>query len=185
MKNYAVITGASAGLGTEFAKQLAAKGYKLILTARREERLNNLAEELPVECVIIPADLSKTEECLRFFELVKDKKIDVFVNNAGFGDCNSFLESDLDKELDMIDVNVKAMHTLCKLFLQKMQKENHVVNVSMEHLPKSFVLAGKPAHSMREGRKAAREARRDTKVYISPLASSTLKKRAEKAEFED
>ncbi len=132
MKNYAVITGASAGLGTEFAKQLAAKGYKLILTARREERLNNLAEELPVECVIIPADLSKTEECLRFFELVKDKKIDVFVNNAGFGDCNSFLESNLDKELDMIDVNVKAMHTLCKLFLQKMQKENHgyILNVA-------------------------------------------------------
>ena len=64
MKNYAVVTGASAGLGTEFAKQLAERGYKLILTARREERLKNLAESLNVECVIIPADLSKKEECL-------------------------------------------------------------------------------------------------------------------------
>lgn len=132
MKNYAVITGASAGLGTEFAKQLADKGYKLILTARREERLKNLAEELKVECVVIPADLSKTEECLRFFDAIQDKKIDIFINNAGFGDCNLFLEGDLNKELDMIDVNVKAMHTLCKLMLQKMQKENHgyILNVA-------------------------------------------------------
>jgi len=132
MKNYAVITGASAGLGTEFAKQLADKGYKLILTARREERLKALAESLPVECVIVPADLSKTEECLRFFDLIKDYKVDIFINNAGFGDCNSFLDSDLSMELDMIDVNVKAMHTLCKKMLQKMQKENHgyILNVA-------------------------------------------------------
>ena len=132
MKNYAVVTGASAGLGTEFAKQLANRGYKLILTARREDRLKNLAEELPVECVVIPADLSKTEECLRFFDIIKDMKIDIFINNAGFGDCNSFLESDLNKELDMIDVNIKAMHTLCKRMLQKMQQENHgyILNVA-------------------------------------------------------
>lgn len=132
MKNYAVVTGASAGLGTEFAKQLAAKGYRLILTARREERLKNLAESLPVECIIVPADLSKTEECQRFFDIIRDKKIDIFINNAGFGDCNSFLESDLSKELNMVDVNVKAMHMLCKLMLQKMQKENHgyILNVA-------------------------------------------------------
>lgn len=132
MKNYAVITGASAGLGTEFAKQLADMGYKLILTARREERLNKLAEELPVECEVIPADLSEKEECLRFFKAIQEKKIDIFINNAGFGDCNLFLEGDLEKELDMIDVNVKAMHTLCKLVLQKMQKEKHgyILNVA-------------------------------------------------------
>jgi len=132
MKNYAVITGASAGLGTEFAKQLADKGYKLILTARREERLKNLAESLSVECVIIPADLSKKEECLRFFESIKAYKIDIFINNAGFGDCDSFLKSDLEMELDMVDVNIRAMHILCKKMLQKMQKENHgyILNVA-------------------------------------------------------
>lgn len=132
MKQYAVITGASAGLGYEFAKQLAAKGYKLILTARREERLKQLAEELSVECKIVPADLSKTEECIRFFDEIKEKKIDIFINNAGFGDCCLFLEGELAKELDMIDVNVKAMHTLFKLILQKMQKENrgYILNVA-------------------------------------------------------
>jgi len=132
MKNYAVITGASAGLGTEFAKQLAEKGYKLILTARREDRLKALAESLPVECIIVPADLSKTEECLRFFDTIKDRKVDIFINNAGFGDCNAFLDSDLSMELDMIDVNIKAMHTLCKKMLRKMQTENHgyILNVA-------------------------------------------------------
>ena len=132
MKNYAVITGASAGLGTEFAKQLAEKGYQLILTARREDRLKALAESLPVECVIVPADLAKTEECLRFFEVIKEMKVDIFINNAGFGDCNPFLEGDLATELDMIDVNIKAMHTLCKKMLQKMQHENHgyILNVA-------------------------------------------------------
>lgn len=132
MKNYAMITGASAGLGTEFAKQLAGKGYKLILTARREDRLRKLAESLEVECIIIPADLSKKEECLRLFELIQDKKIDIFINNAGFGDCSPFLQGDLQKELDMIDVNIKAMHLLCKRMLQKMQKENHgyILNVA-------------------------------------------------------
>lgn len=132
MKQYAVITGASAGLGTEFARQLAAKGYKLILTARREDRLIHLAEELKTECEIIPADLSSTEECLRLFEKIKDKKIDIFINNAGFGDCNLFLKGDLNKELAMVDVNVKAMHTLFKLFLQKLQKEKrgYILNVA-------------------------------------------------------
>lgn len=132
MKNYAVITGASAGLGTEFAKQLAKKGYKLILTARREDRLRSLAESLPVECVIVPADLSKTEECLRFFEIIKDRKVDIFINNAGFGNCGSFLDSDITVELDMIDVNIKAMHMLCKKMVQKMQKEDHgyILNVA-------------------------------------------------------
>ena len=132
MKNYAVITGASAGLGEEFAKQLAEKGYQLILTARREARLRELAEKLPVECEIIPADLSKPEECYRFYEAIKDKKIDIFINNAGFGDCNLFLEGNLQKELEMVDLNVKALHILFKLMLQKMQNEGKgsILNVA-------------------------------------------------------
>ncbi len=132
MKNYAVITGASSGLGTEFAKQLSQKGFKIILTARREDRLKELAETLKTECVIVPADLSKTEECHRFFDAIKDKKVDIFVNNAGFGDCAEFLEGDLEKELSMIDLNIKAMHTLMKLMLRKMQKEKrgYILNVA-------------------------------------------------------
>lgn len=132
MEKWAVVTGASAGLGVEFAKQLAKKGYKLILTARREDRLQELAKKLKTECEIVPADLSKQEECFRLFEAVKDKPIEVLINNAGFGDCNHFLEGDLTKELDMIDVNIKAMHILMKLFLQKLQKEEggYILNVA-------------------------------------------------------
>lgn len=132
MEKWAVVTGASAGLGVEFAKQLAKRGYKLILTARREDRLNELAKKLKTECMVVSADLSKKEECFRFFEAVKDKPIEVFINNAGFGDCNHFLLGDLTKELDMIDVNVKAMHILMKLFLQKFQQEQqgYVLNVA-------------------------------------------------------
>lgn len=177
MKHYAVITGASAGLGTEFAKQLAEKGYKLVLTARREDRLKTLAEGLPVECIIIPADLSETEECLRFFESIKELKIDVFINNAGFGDCNPFLEGDLNKELDMIDVNVKAMHTLCKLMLQKMQKDNHgyILNVASSAglLPAGPYMAtyyATKAYVTSLTQAIARELKEmDSKVYVGAL----------------
>lgn len=177
MKNYALITGASAGLGTEFAKQLADKGFKLILTARREERLKSLAENLPVECVIIPADLSKKEECLRLCELIKDYKVDIFINNAGFGDCNSFLESDLDMELDMVDVNVKAMHILFKKMLQKMQKENHgyILNVASSAglLPAGPYMAtyyATKAYVSSLTQAVARELKEmDSKVYVGAL----------------
>ncbi len=126
MEKWAVITGASAGLGVEFAKRLAKKGYKLILTARREDRLQELAAKLKTECLVLPADLGVQEECFRFFEAIQDKPIEVFINNAGFGDCNAFVKGDLTKELDMIDVNIKAMHILMKLMLQKMQKDGRI-----------------------------------------------------------
>ena len=132
MEKWAVITGASSGLGVEFAKQMTKRGYKLILTARREDRLKELAKKLKTECEIVPADLSKEEECFRLFEAVKEKPIEVFINNAGFGDCNLFIEGDLRKELDMIDVNVRAMHILMKLFLQKLEQDGggYVLNVA-------------------------------------------------------
>ena len=125
MKGYAVVTGASSGIGAEFARQLAKKGYRLILTARRLDKLQELAEELKTECIIVLADLSRKEDCFDFFMRIKNKKIDVFINNAGFGDCNYFICGDLKKELDMIDVNVKAMHILMKLVVSKMEKEGH------------------------------------------------------------
>ncbi len=125
MKGYAVVTGASSGIGAEFARQLAKKGYRLILTARRLDKLQELAEELKTECIIVLADLSKQEDCFNFFIKIKHKKIDVFINNAGFGDCNHFIYGDLQKELDMIDVNIKAMHILMKLVVTKMEQEGH------------------------------------------------------------
>lgn len=132
MEKYAVITGASSGIGVEFAKQLAMSGYALVLTARREERLKELAERLPVSCKLIPADLEKEEECFRFFEEIRELPIEVFINNAGFGDWGRFTESSLKKELSMIRVNVQAVQILTKLVLQKMQKEGtgYILNVA-------------------------------------------------------
>lgn len=123
MKGYAVVTGASSGIGAEFARQLAKKGYPLILTGRRADKLRELAQEVNVECVIMPADLSKKLECYKFFSEIRNEKIDIFINNAGFGDCGFFVYGDLNKQEQMIDVNVKAMHVLMKLMLSKMQME--------------------------------------------------------------
>ena len=131
MKNYCLITGASSGIGREFARNLA-KNYNLILVARREDRLLELSKELDTECVIKTLDVSKRENILSFFEELKNYKIEVFINNAGFGDCGSFLETDIDKELRMIDTNVTALYLLDKLILKKMKEDNikgYVLNV--------------------------------------------------------
>lgn len=132
MKKYAVITGASAGIGVEFAKLLSGKGYTLILVARRKQRLEELATTLNTECEIITADLGKEEECYYLFESIKDKRVEIFINNAGFGDCGTFINADLEKEIDMVQLNVKAVHILTKLILHKMQEENsgYILNVA-------------------------------------------------------
>ena len=119
-KGYAVITGASSGIGTEFAKRLAKEGYPLVLVARRRERLEEVAESLPGECKIITADLSVMKECERLMKELSDTKIDVFINNAGFGFCGEILNIDNDTELNMIDLNVKSLHLLMKLALKDM-----------------------------------------------------------------
>lgn len=132
MKKYAVITGASSGIGEVFAKKLAGQGYPLVLIARRKERLQMVAEEVETKCEIITADLSVGEECLRVCELLKEKEIEIFINNAGFGDCGKFVETELKKELSMIDVNVCAMHIFAKEMLKKMQSQQYgfILNVA-------------------------------------------------------
>jgi short-subunit dehydrogenase len=131
-QEYALITGASSGIGTEFAKRLAKEGYKLILIARRKERLLDLANELETECIIITADLSDICECKKVISDIKDKKIEVFINNAGFGLCDNALNIDTTSELNMIDLNVKAMHFLAKEMLKKMTSQNkgYILNVA-------------------------------------------------------
>jgi hypothetical protein len=134
-KSYAVITGASSGIGLEFALQLAAEGYPLVLVARRRDRLEELAATFGdhhVPTIVFPADLSREEECYRLMDALSDKKVGIFINNAGFGDCGCFLETDEQKELAMIDLNVSAMHLLTKLVLRKMeyQEGGYLLNVA-------------------------------------------------------
>lgn len=125
MQKYAVITGASSGIGKEFAKQLDQKNYHLLLIARREERLKALAQQLSSHCEIIKADLSIKEECERVYQMIQDKDIEIFINNAGFGDCGSFIDGNLEKELQMINVNIQAVHIFTKYMIQYMQKRGH------------------------------------------------------------
>lgn len=131
-KKYAVITGASSGIGTEFARRLSKDGYSLILVARREERLQKLKEELQTECVILTADLTDLEACQRLTKQLDSYTIDVFVNNAGFGYCGEILGIDTEIELSMIDLNVKAVHFLTKYMLDKMEKHDrgYILNVA-------------------------------------------------------
>ena len=128
----AFITGATSGIGMEFARVFASEGYSLILTGRRTERLQALRERLNVECRIITADLAEEARCRSLLDEIADARIDVFINNAGFGAVGSFLETDPDKELSMIKVNDIAMHVLFKGVLRKMQAQGHgtILNVA-------------------------------------------------------
>ncbi len=131
---YALVTGASAGIGLEIAKYLAVKGYDLILTARRKDRLEKLRAQIlrkypDRKVIVITADLSRREECRRLFDeccaLAGSQNIDFVVNNAGMGVYGRFLETDLEKELTLIDLNVTSVHILSKLFLREMTANGH------------------------------------------------------------
>ncbi|SCX74929.1 hypothetical protein SAMN02910451_00033 [Butyrivibrio hungatei] len=128
----AFITGATSGLGAEFARRYAKEGYRLILTGRRTQRLSALKEELGTECLIITADVSDEAKCKELLNDIADEEIDVFINNAGFGTAGSFLETSLEKEISMVKVNDIAMHILFKGVLAKMHKQGHgtILNVA-------------------------------------------------------
>lgn len=128
----ALITGASSGIGREFARILHKRGYELILVARREERLKALCEELKCDAKIITMDISIRENCFRLYEAVKEDNIDLLINNAGFAVFGEFSEIDLTRELEMIDVNICAVDILMKLFLRDFIKKNkgHILNVA-------------------------------------------------------
>lgn len=128
----ALITGASSGLGREFAIALSKMGFDLILVARRKEKLETLQDELSTNVEVVPVDISSTYNCTKLFDKFKNDDIDIVINNAGFGVFGEFKNTSLDKELDLIDLNVKAVHTLTKLFIQKFTKENkgYILNVA-------------------------------------------------------
>ncbi len=122
-KNYAVITGASSGIGLEFAKRLSLEGYPLILIARRRDRLEVLRRELGTECLLLPADLARREDLIRLCEDLVGRRIDIFINNAGFGVSGPFAATEVAREIGMVDVNVTAQHVLFKYILHRMEAE--------------------------------------------------------------
>ena len=128
----ALITGASSGIGRDMARVLHRMGYGLILAARRYDRLEELKNELGGEVEIYSVDLGNKNECVEFVDKIKDKDIDFVINNAGFGLLGEFVETDLEKETEMIDVNITALHIITKEFLKIFDKKDkgHILNVA-------------------------------------------------------
>ena len=131
----ALVTGASSGIGRDIAKELAKKGYDIIAVARNREALENLKKEIDnVKVDIQILDVTNREGCIQLHdEMIKKYGfVDVVVNNAGFGTCGKFVDTDLNKEIKMIDTNITALHMLTKLFLIDMVKEDkgYIMNVA-------------------------------------------------------
>ncbi len=128
----ALITGASSGIGYSMAKYLSDLGYDLILVARDKEKLQVIQKELKTDVKIVVADLSQEDKVKDLYILCKNDNIDILINNAGFGLFGEFDSTDLSNELNMINVNIKAVHVLTKLFLKDMVKRNsgYILNVS-------------------------------------------------------
>jgi short-subunit dehydrogenase len=126
MKSYILITGASTGIGYEMALQLAQKQYNLILVARSADKLQALQKQLmqqyPIDVRMHAIDLSIPDNAIRFYQTIKSEMLPVshLVNNAGFGDYGEFLETSMDKELEMINLNISSLMVLTKLFARDM-----------------------------------------------------------------
>lgn len=128
----ALITGASSGIGKNMAYVLANKGIDLILVARNKDEMLKIKENVKVNVEVIELDLLKEKNVFKLYEMCKDGNIDILINNAGFGLFGLFTETDLDRELEMIDLNIKAYHILTKLFLKDfVEKDNgYILNVA-------------------------------------------------------
>lgn len=128
----ALITGASSGIGRDMARYLSSLGWELILTARNEESLKTLAGELNTKTEVIALDLADEKSVFSLYEKTKDSGVNLLVNNAGYGIFGAFDETSLEDELSLINVNIKAVHILTKLFLRDFKKKNsgHILNVA-------------------------------------------------------
>lgn len=128
----ALITGASSGIGREMAIYLAELKVDLILVGRNKEQLERLQNGLKVDTKVIVADLSDITKVKEIYVLTKEDNVDILINNAGFGLFGKFYETDINRELEMINTNIIAVHLLTKLFLRDMKKRNsgYILNVA-------------------------------------------------------
>ena len=133
MKKVALITGASAGLGVEFARQLSKRGHRLVLAARRKDRLDALAKELG-NARAVAIDLSKANAAAKLMADLEaaGEQVEILVNNAGFGLLGRFAERDPKRERQMIDLNVGALTDLCRAVAPGMikRKSGAILNVA-------------------------------------------------------
>jgi uncharacterized protein len=133
MNKTVLITGASSGMGLEFAKIFAREGYDLVLVARRAEPMQALQSEFPnTKVQILQKDISVQGSCQEIFDALVGTQIDILVNNAGFGDTGEFQTLGRDKQTNMIDLNVRALTELTHLFGCQMveRKAGKILNVA-------------------------------------------------------
>ena len=130
----ALVTGASSGIGREIARQLAADGTELVLVARDEERLNELARSVDVRCQVLVADLADRDAITRVEDRLRDDEsaIDLLVNNAGFGFQGALHELEPERESAVVEVNVAALHRLALAAIPRMVADGRggILNVS-------------------------------------------------------
>ena len=128
----ALITGASSGIGKEISIILNDMGYDVILVAKNKKKLEKFASTLSGNVEIFDTDISSTYNCMKLYNKVKKEDIEIVVNNAGFGLFGEFTETKIDKEMDMIDTNIKGLHTLTKLFLHDFKEKDrgYILNVA-------------------------------------------------------
>ena len=186
---WALVTGASSGIGRDMARYLYSLGYNLILVARDKDKMEKLKKELEhknnnvdnqkveakKEILIYSIDLSKKEECIKLYENTKNIEIDLLINNAGFGTFGEFPKTDLEKEVNLINTNITAVHILTKLYLQDMIKRNkgQILNVAsiagMEPGPLMAAYYASKAYVIRLSRavnKELKKAKSNVKISI-------------------
>jgi short-subunit dehydrogenase len=154
MPETALVTGASSGIGEQFARQLAARGHDLVLVARRADRLERLAEEVPTEARVVACDLANDAASLagRVEEL--GLQVDLLVNNAGFGTSGRFVDNDPAREAEEVRLNCEAIVTLCHAFLPAMidRGRGGIINVAssagMQPIPYEAVYAATKAFAL-------------------------------------
>lgn len=136
-KKYALITGATSGIGYELAKLFAGDGYNLVIVARTQDDLDRVAEELGgtgIEVITLAKDLFIPESASQIHGLISARgiKIDVLVNDAGQGVYGEFVNNELSRELDIIQLNISSLVSLTKFFLKEMVQrgDGKILNVS-------------------------------------------------------
>ena len=174
----ALITGATSGIGLDMARYLAIKKYELILVARDKEKLEKIQELLPTKVTIVVADLSNEQKVKELYVIAKQENIDILINNAGFGDFGYLPDTDITKDLNMIETNVKAVHILTKSVVKDMEKKDtdtYILNVASS----AGLMPGGPLMSTYYATKSYvrslsealyyEEKKKKTKVHVSVL----------------
>lgn len=176
-----LVTGASDGIGREMARQLSASGARVLLVARRESAMNELAAELPGEAAVFAADLQPPEAARELAERVtaSGETVDVLINNAGFGEAGPFVDH-AERASAMIDLNARALTDLTAAFLPGMVARGHggVLNVAslgaFMPVPRLAVYAATKAY-VRSFTEALRWELRGSGVHVTILAPGPVR----------